>query len=161
MSVSDDPRSSQVNAAPSSDIKKILRSTQADANAVSSKASGRSHTYFPMGYDPRGFINLNMLALASEERRKCELCNNIGVLQCELCRVTYYCSIHHFTMDKDFHANMCQKLKFLRSPIDFSPQRETRERWIKQRQIHMNEMYLFSWKNSQSYLNQVIARNNN
>ncbi|KAK3781682.1 hypothetical protein RRG08_043592 [Elysia crispata] len=127
------------------ELKKLLKQHTVEKKVVSPNTT-------PTGSDPRGFITLNLLALSSSQRKKCELCDNMATLMCEQCRVTFYCTLQHFQIDKDFHVEICSTVKKLKQPMPFSSQKDTRERWIKQREFHINELFLYSWKKGQADL---------
>ena len=61
-----------------------------------------------------------------------------------------------YLLCQDFHVEICSTVKKLKQPMPFSSQKDTRERWIKQREFHINELFLYSWKKGQADLGKVI-----
>lgn len=126
-----------------------------DNSRVSPKLSAkpsRKRFVNPVGHDPRGFIHLNLLAMPSQDRPKCELCENMGRLMCANCKVSFYCVVDHFLLDKGFHSGICSTVAKLRQPIEFSPSQETRDRLNKQRRLHLEELFNYALKRGQSSL---------
>ncbi|XP_059168035.1 zinc finger MYND domain-containing protein 12-like [Physella acuta] len=93
---------------------------------------------------------LNLLAMTSASKVKCEICNQWGSLQCAKCRVTYYCCEDHMEMDRTLHEDICPRIELLRQPIEFSPCQDTRERMKKQRRVLLEEMYTYTYKQGQT-----------
>ncbi|CAH8592444.1 unnamed protein product [Dicrocoelium dendriticum] len=51
---------------------------------------------------------------------KCEICGKPALLQCSLCRVTFYCGTEHLKLDwVGIHEKICIKLMAIRKPVSF------------------------------------------
>ncbi|CAG5119051.1 unnamed protein product [Candidula unifasciata] len=97
-------------------------------------------------------VKVTLLAKKNSDKNKCELCNAYGSLQCANCKVTFYCGQKHFLMDKELHSDICPRLKVVRTPIEFSPDNDTRERMIKQRRILLEELCSYTYQKGQSLM---------
>ncbi|EDV24165.1 Zinc finger MYND domain-containing protein 12 [Trichoplax sp. H2] len=87
---------------------------------------------------------INPLANPKGTKKLCELCQKPAYIQCPNCRVTYYCDREHQKLDWDgIHAETCQLLIPLRTPLPFSSsadERAHRERQQLNRQRQIIEL---------------------
>ncbi|VDP78850.1 unnamed protein product [Echinostoma caproni] len=59
----------------------------------------------------------------------CEVCGKPALLQCSLCRVTYYCGVEHQKIDwVGIHEKICNSLISLRKPIPFIASEDERRK---------------------------------
>lgn len=73
--------------------------------------------------------DLNPLANPKGVKLLCELCNKPAFVQCQLCRVTYYCSREHQEADwMGIHEKICPLLIPLRSAAPFFSSDEARQK---------------------------------
>jgi len=86
-------------------------------------------------------MELNPLSHPKGVKYLCELCGKTAYLQCQHCRVTYYCSKEHQGIDwNGIHAKICQLLAPLRTPPTMLGSEEERTR--KKKLERMNQFSL-------------------
>ncbi|TPP62272.1 Zinc finger MYND domain-containing protein 12 [Fasciola gigantica] len=81
-----------------------------------------------MSLPPHG-IPFYPLANPRGIERSCEVCGNPALLQCPLCRVTYYCGTEHQKIDwVGIHEKICNNLMSLRKPVPFIASEDERRK---------------------------------
>eukprot|EP01137_Pigoraptor_chileana_P006275 Opistho-2@50434 len=87
---------------------------------------------------------INPLANPKGTKHVCELCSKAAYVQCESCRVTFYCGKEHQKVDHDgIHDKICQLLIPLRTTTNIlgsEEERQHRERQRIVRQRHIMEL---------------------
>jgi hypothetical protein len=74
-------------------------------------------------------IRLNPLSAARGAKFPCELCGQPSSLACVHCRVTFYCSKQHRSVDwAGIHERICSMVASLRSPSEMFNSEEQRQR---------------------------------
>ncbi|KAA3681897.1 uncharacterized protein DEA37_0000601 [Paragonimus westermani] len=60
---------------------------------------------------------------------KCEVCGKPALLQCSICRVTYYCGTEHQKIDwVGIHEKICETLMSIRKPVAFIASEDERRK---------------------------------
>jgi hypothetical protein len=84
------------------------------------------------------------LAFPKSIAHKCEICGKTASRMCSKCRVTYYCSEEHQSVDVlGIHDKICSTLATLRSKQPFLPseeERRDRDRETRDRKLHLIEV---------------------
>ncbi|PRP89213.1 hypothetical protein PROFUN_01933 [Planoprotostelium fungivorum] len=84
---------------------------------------------------------INPLSNPKSIKLNCELCGKVAYIQCQFCRVTYYCSKEHQTTDwNGIHVKICQLLVPLRTQAKLLGSEE--ERRNKEKDIRRNQKAL-------------------